>query len=238
MHNTREIPPSVNIVKEAEKINPQLDLNGLHSKTYDILKKYRLMYYKKRVGELLSRDGLKTLQPAIRLAIKKELLKPVSKNDIEYSNFMEEVVRRMSQTFQVLSGNIAELCVERELNKAGLQLSVHYVKRAERTDFIVYHPQKTDHKEKHRVEVKNVKLRERGMRGLAFDGDSMIGFFDAPSEFTESNVQIIDDHCKKAQGYCYVPPETLAHMKWRGKRFKSNMEFATDMENFVLQGFM
>ena len=52
---------------------------------------------------------------------------------------MEETSRRISQTFQVISGNIAELCVERELIKIGLKLGVHYVKKAERTDFIIYY---------------------------------------------------------------------------------------------------
>jgi hypothetical protein len=38
---------------------------------------------------------------------------------------------------------------------------------------MVYYPDLRNQKSKHRVEVKNVKLRERGVRGLAFDGDSM-----------------------------------------------------------------
>jgi hypothetical protein len=42
---------------------------------------------------------------------------------------------------------------------------------------------------KHRIEVKNVKIRERATRGLLFDGDSLFGFFDDESEFTESNVE-------------------------------------------------
>ena len=50
----------------------------------------------------------------MRMKVEKELLKPIKVGDIEYSNFMEETSRRISQTFQVLSGNIAELCVERD----------------------------------------------------------------------------------------------------------------------------
>ena len=107
---------------------------------------------------------------------------------------MEETSRRVSQTFQVISGNIAELCVERELIKIGLKLGIRYVKKAERTDFIIYYPKKDGFKKKHRIEVKNVKLRERGTRGLAFDGDTMIGFFNQPSEFTASNIEVIDNH--------------------------------------------
>ena len=151
---------------------------------------------------------------------------------------MEETSRRVSQAFQSLSGNIAELCVERELNKNSLKFDVHYDKKKERTDFIIYFPEKNNFKKKHRIEVKNVKLRERGTRGLAFDGDSMIGFFNQPSEFTESNVKIIDEHCQKTGGYCYIPPETLKMMKHLGQRFKSNTEIGKDMLKFVKNGFI
>ncbi len=92
------------------------------------------------------------------MKIEKELLKPIKVGDIEYSNFMEETSRRISQTFQVLSGNIAELCVERELIKVGLKLGIHYNKKAERTDFIIFNPKKDGFKKRHRIEVKNVKL--------------------------------------------------------------------------------
>lgn len=84
--------------------------------------------------------------------------------------------------------------------------------------------------------MKNVKLRERGTRGLVFDGDSMIGFFNEPSEFTASNVEVIEKHCKKANGYCYVPPQTLKAIKHQNLRFKANTEFASDMKKFVEGG--
>ena len=149
---------------------------------------------------------------------------------------MEEVSRRVSQTFQVISGNLAELCVERELNKVGLRLKINYLRKWENTDFRIYYPNLNNPIKKHRLEVKNVKLRERGTRGLAFDGDSMVGFFDDPSEFTESNIKIIDEHCKKTGGYCYIPSETLKLIKNKTKRFKANTELALDMQRFVTNG--
>lgn len=108
------IPSSIEIVKEAEKENPKADLNKVHSKTFELIKKYRREYYKKKVDDLLSREDLIDIPEDMRMKVEKELLKPIKVGDIEYSNFMEETSRRISQTFQVLSGNIAELCVERD----------------------------------------------------------------------------------------------------------------------------
>lgn len=238
MNKKKIIPSSSEIVEEADKSNPKADINAIHSKTFELIKKYREEYYKNKVDAFLSRDSLVNIPKEIRIKIEKELLKPIKVGDKEYSNFMEETSRRISQTFQVISGNIAELCVERELIKVGLKLGVHYVKKAERTDFIIYYPQKDGFKKKHRIEVKNVKLRERGTRGLAFDGDTMIGFFNQPSEFTASNIEVIDSHCKKTDGYCYVPPETLKLIKHKNSRFKSNIEFAEDMKKFVETGII
>lgn len=230
------IPSAIEILKDAEKINPKFDINQLHSKTFELMKKYRTIYYESRVNELLSRKDLVKIPNEIKLKIKKELLEPIIANENEYSNFMEEVSRRVSQTFQVISGNLAELCVERELNKVGLKLNLNYVKRKERTDFIIYYPNINNPIKRHRIEVKNVKLRERGARGLAFDGDSMVGFFDEPSEFTESNIEVIDEHCKRTEGYCYIPSETLKLIKNKTKRFKVNTELALDMKKFVTNG--
>ncbi|HLD89029.1 MAG TPA: hypothetical protein VI894_02370 [Candidatus Nanoarchaeia archaeon] len=227
------IPSALEIVKEAEKYDNKLDINRLHLKTFELMKKYRKDYYDRKVNLFLS--NLRLPNDA-KMKIKKELLKPVRVDDKVYSNFMEEVSRRVSQTFQVISGNIAELCVERELVKAGLMLSVNYLKRRERTDIILYYPNLQSQRAKHRIEVKNVKLRERGTRGLAFDGDSLIGFFDDPSEFTESNVRIIDDHCAKTGGYCYVPSYILKQIKNSPRRFKPNVVFAKDMKRFVQTG--
>jgi|SRR3989344_2926712 len=232
------IPSSSKIIEEAKKINPNFNINELHSQTFELIKKYREEYYKEKVDALLSRPNLSKIPKENKLKVEKELLKPIRVEDVEYSNFMEETSRRVSQAFQSLSGNIAELCVERELNKVGLKFEVHYDRKKERTDFIMYFPDKNNFKKKHRIEVKNVKLRERGTRGLAFDGDSMVGFFNQPSEFTESNVKLIDEHCKKTGGYCYTPPETLKLMKHKGQRFKSNTEIGKDMLKFVKMGFI
>ena len=233
MEKEKTMPSSAEIVEEADKTNPKADINEVHEKTFELIKKYRKRYYEKKVEDLLLRENLEKVPKEIKEKFSKELLKPIKIEDKEYGNFMEEASRRISQTFQVISGNIAELCVERELIKAGLDLKVHYTKRKERTDFTIFHPKIEKFKKKHRVEVKNVKLRERGTRGLAFDGDSMIGFFHQPSEFTFSNVEIIEKHCEKTGGFCYVPPGTLSKIKHKSSRFKSNKEFAKDMKKFA-----
>lgn len=238
MNSEKIIPSSIEIVEEAERENPEADLNKIHSKTFELIKKYRQEYYKNKVDDFLSREDLIDIPKEMRIKIEKELLKPIKVGDIEYSNFMEETSRRISQTFQVLSGNIAELCVERELKRAGLKLGIHYTKKANRTDFIIFHPDKDAFKKKHRIEVKNVKLRERGTRGLAFDGDSLIGFFNQSSEFTFSNVEIIENHCKITGGFCYVPPDALKKINHKNSKFKSNIEFAKDMKRFVDNGII
>ena len=64
----------------------------------------------------------------------------------------------------------------------------------------------------------------------------MFGFFDSPEEFTESNVDIIDKQCNKTSGFCYLPPDTLKNMVYKGKCFRSNTRFAKDMLYFVKNG--
>jgi hypothetical protein len=194
---------------------------------------YRERYYERKVDAFLAQLDL---EPELREKIKRKMIEPVVAEGVEYSNFMEEASRRVSQTFQVISGNIAELCAERELNRVGLKRDINYRRKIESTDFMIYSPDLRHIRARHRVEVKNVKLRERGTRGLAFDGDSMFGFFDDPSEFTESNVKVIDDHCERVNGYCYIPPATLQGMRIVGSRFRSNISFGEDMLNFVKNG--
>lgn len=233
-----KFPSAQEIIEEAKRKNPKADINQLHALTYGLMKKYRDIYYPNKVKEFFSRSSLASLPKDIKLKIKEELLKPIKVDDKIYSNFMEEASRRISQTFQVISGNLAELCVERGLIDIGLKPKIHYLKKAEHTDLIIYHPALLNYSKKHRVEVKNVKLRERATRGLEFDGDSMAGFFDDPSEFTSSNIDIINNHCKKTGGYCYIPPETLKKLgdRIKNKRFKSNKKFASDMKNFIKKG--
>lgn len=234
----KKFPSSKEIIEEARKRNSKADINELHATTYDLIKKYRKIYYQNKVRDFLLRPSLVNLPERVRLKVKKELLKPIEVEDKLYSNFMEETSRRISQTFQVISGNLAELCVEKELTDKGLKLRVDYVRRKEHTDLIVYYPKLPKYSKKHRIEVKNVKLRERGTRGFKFDGDSMIGFFDDPSEFTSGNIDILDGHCKETGGYCYIPPAILETLKekLKDKRFKPNKKFASDMKNLVRTG--
>jgi len=225
------------IFSKALKQNLKADLNELHKITFLIMVQKRQKYYEAKVDKFLEKQDL---DEEIRNKLQKAILKPVKVENIEYSNFMEEVSRRISQVFQVVSGNLAERVVERDLNLTGLIKNHHYTKRKGRTDFTVYYPEIKNQKHIHRIEVKNVKLRERATRGLAFDGDSLIGFFNEPSEFTTSNIDIIDSQCKKTGGYCYIPPSTLKIIKnkVKGKRFKSNTKFASDMKKFVKTGII
>lgn len=226
------------MVQEAVDLQPKADVNGVHGLTYNLMMGYKKKYYARKVDEFLSRMNLIDIPIEHKKKLRSEMLRPLTADEVEYANFMEEASRRVSQTFQVISGNIAELCVERELIKVGLQENEHYRKKIERTDFVIYSPNLAKAKEKHRVEVKNVKLRERGTRGLAFDGDSMFGFFDSASEFTESNVDVIDKQCASTKGYCYIPPDTLAQMNYAGKRFRANTQFSKDILYFVQNGKM
>jgi hypothetical protein len=232
------IPSAKSLVQEAVKIKPKADVNGIHSLTFELMMKYKREYYENKVDTFLSRMSLMGIPIEQKKILRREMLESLVAGGVEYANFMEEASRGVSQTFQVISGNIAELCAERVLMDVGLQDRVHYRKKFQRTDFMIYSPNINNSKAKHRIEVKNVKLRERGTRGLAFDGDSMFGFFNSPSEFTESNVEVIDQHCLNTKGYCYVPPTTLNAMVYKGKRFKSNIEFAQDMLYFVRNGKM
>jgi len=232
------IPSSRELIEEALQSNTSIDVNELHSRTFELMKRYRSKYYESKVDTFLSRFSLLGLPIATKRKLKKEMLKPIKVGDKEYSNFMEETSRRVSQTFQVISGNLAELAAQRELKRAGLKKDVHFTVKKARTDVIVYHPNIRSAKKKHRVEVKNVKLRERGTRGLGFDGDSLFGFFDDPNEFTRGNVQVIDRFCRRRNGYSYIPPSTLSQMSHKGTHFRPNTQFGNDMSAFVKTGII
>ena len=233
-----KFPSAKELIKEALIKNPKANLNSLHSLTYELMIKYRDNYYKAKVNDFLIQPSFQNLSVENKNLIKTELLKPVPVKDRSYSNFMEETSRRISQTFQPISGNLAELCVENEIIKVGLVNKVHYLKRKDHTDFAFYYPNIENFSNRHRVEVKNIALRERGTRGLKFDGDSILGFFNEPAEFSKENIKIIDEHCAESDGYCYLPPDTLSEImqKVHVDRFKSNEEFAGDMKNFVEAG--
>ena len=194
---------------------------------------FKSKYYKGKVDEFLSTIKIGEKD---KKKVRKGLLKSIIANGVKYDNIMEEASRRISQSFQPLSGQIAELCVERELIRVGLKKNVHYTKRKKRTDFIVYYPNIENAKAEHRIEVKNVKLRERGVRGLVFDGDTMFGFFNSPVEFTQNTVEIIEKACKSTGGYCYIPPLTLNKIPYKSGRLRPNTIFGQDMRRFVRKG--
>lgn len=240
---TKKFPSAQELVEEATKLISGFDINDLHSATYDVMKKYLNEYYKMKVKGFLGRSEIKkSLDPKMELLLTKEMLKPLMIRDKRgekiYTNFMEEASRRISQTFQVISGNIAELCVEKEVRRQGLKRGLHYLKKNKRSDLTFYYPQVNKSKRNHRVEIKNVKLRERAVRGLSFDGDSLLGFFNDPSEFTQNTINIFDEYCAQSGGYCYVPKEIINAIssKLTTKRFRLNTEFAKDMVKFVKTG--
>lgn len=229
----RIVPPAESILSEALRDNPNLDLNSLHNETFRLMVHHRSGYYERRVNQILSELNL---PQGIHDKVKRKLLEPIVVGDKEYSNFMEEVSRRVSQAFQPISGNLAELCAQRELERAGLRKDYDFTRRKERTDFIIYYPNLHSPKARHRVEVKNVSLRERATRGLAFDGDSLFGFFNQLSEFTEANVEVLEGLCVKTYGYCYIPPETLRNIPYATTRFRPNTQFGQDMAGYAKTG--
>ena len=230
------MPSSRELIEEALRSNPNIDVNALHAKTFELMINYRSKYYESKVDAFLSRLSLLDVPIEVKKKLREEMLKPITVGDKEYSNFMEEASRRISQSFQPISGKLAELAAQRELDRVGLERNVHYTVREGRTDITVYHPNVSSGRARHRVEVKNVKLRERGARGLGFDGDSLLGFFDDANEFSRGNVDVIDDLCRERNGYCYIPPLTLAELSYRGARFRPNTQFGKDMSSFVQNG--
>ena len=133
----QSIPSAQALVEEALRSNPNLDVNSLHAEVFKLMVHYRSQYYKASVDSFLSGLGLPN---NLRRQIKRKMLEPVKVGDKEYSNFMEEVSRRVSQAFQPISGNVAELCAGKELIRVGLAKDLNFTRRRERTDIIVYYP--------------------------------------------------------------------------------------------------
>lgn len=235
-----KFPSAKEIVEKAKSKNLKVNINQLHGLTYKLMMEYKDIYYRDKVADFFNRPSISELSSEVKNKIGSELLKPMKGGDIVYGNFMEEASRRISQTFQSISGNIAELCVENELLNAGLKIKINYERKKEHTDIIIYYPRMSNYTKKHRVEIKNVSLRERGTRGLGFDGDSMLGFFNDSTEFTDENIGLINNYCKKTSGYCYVPPAIIKDLgiKIKGKRFKSNETFIIDIKNFIKTGLL
>lgn len=233
---TQRIPSARDLVREVLQSNPNLDINSLHSATYELMMEYKIKYYESKVEAFLSRLDLADLPTDIRRKLKEKMLEPVLVDEVKYANFMEEASRRVSQSFQPISGKIAELCVQKELTRVGLVEGNHFTIREARTDITVYYPNVRSFRAKHRVEIKNVSLRERAARGLIFDGDSLFGFFNDVNEFTKANVEVIDDLCQRTNGYCYLPPSTFEIMPYKGRRFRPNTFFGRDMMSFSSMG--
>lgn len=228
----QSIPSARTLLDEVLERDPNLDLNSLHAEAFNLMVYYRSEYYEASVDSFLSELGL---PDKLRKEIKQKMLKPVVVADKEYSNFMEEVSRRVSQAFQPISGKVAELCAEKELTNVGLIKGINYTMKRGPVDIIVYHPNVHQFTVKHTIEVKNVKLRERATRGLLY-GDSLFGFFNDEGEFTERHIKEIDRLCEERGGYCYMPPATLQRLTPKGKRLRPNTMFAHDMSIFVKTG--
>lgn len=223
---------------EALEKHPNANMNELHGETYKLIQRQSQQHYKERVDDFLKRCEFPV---SSKVTLKNKMLAPVMAGGVEYSNFMEEASRRLSQSKQTTSGYVAEWCVRRELENRGLQKNTHFVVRKENSDIIAFYPNIVSAKNRHRIEVKNVKMRERGIRGLMYDGDSIIGFFNEEGEFGSGATREINQYCSKQGGYAYVSPLIYNFLK-RSKqlranpRFKLNTEIGKDMANFCKTG--
>lgn len=223
---------------EALKGFPNANMNKLHEETYKLIQGQSQQHYEKRVDDFLKQFEFPI---SSKVMLKRKMLEPVMAGGVLYANFMEEASRRLSQSKQTTSGYIAEWCVRRELENRGLKKNTHYVVRKEKTDIIVYYPNIVSAKSRHRIEVKNVKMRERGIRGLIYDGDSIIGFFDEEDEFRSGAVREINAYCSKQGGYAYVSPLIYNFLRNNKQltgntRFKLNTKIGKDMANFCKTG--
>lgn len=228
-----KFPSAQDIITSILDKYKSLEINQLHQKAYEEIIRLKEILYKNKVNKFL---GKLDLPESMKRMLKEKMLEPVEINGKSYANFFEEMVRRITQAVQPISGNIAEICATIELQKNKLKEGIHFQRKVKRTDLVIYYPNVNSQKKIHRVEVKNVSLRERATRGLLFDGDSLLGFFNNPDEFTKENIKIIDGLCLKSSGYCYIPPQTLINIKFPTTRFKSNCEFGKDMLYFVKNG--
>jgi hypothetical protein len=231
------MPSTRNIIDEILKKNPNLDVNKIHSKAWERMQKYRSSYFKNQVGDFLDSLGV---SESVKKIVGTALLKPVKIDGIKYENFIVGIGRRMSQSIQPRSGKSAEYCGEIELTRNGLERDVHFKVRDDRSDLTLYHPDIETANMFHRVEVKNMKIRERGVRGLSFDGDSLFGFFDEPEEFTAGELKEIEKALADT-GYVYLPPETLESIEEQLDKdlshiLRENTRFGSDMAEYVKTG--
>lgn len=217
---------------------PSSNMNSLHERVYNFLQKQQRKYYEDKVDAFLS--TLK-LSSRAKTMLRRKLLQPVTVGGVHYSNVMEEAAKRLNQSTKTTSGRIAEWCVQRELERKGLRENEHFTIRKDKTDIIVYHPDMKRDRKRHRIEVKNLKMRERGIRGLVYDGDSLVGFFDEEREFGAGTVREINEYCCKTNGYAYVSPLIYNSLRKNKQltlntRFKLNTEIGKDMARFCHTG--
>ena len=219
---------------EALKRWPEADMNELHGKAYRFVQKQQQEHYEERVDAFLE-----TVKFPIRskTTLRKKMLAPKVGGGVPYDNFMDEAAKRLRQSTQTTSGYISEWCVQRELRKKGLEQNKHFRVRKEGSDIIVYYPNIDSEKKRHKIEVKNVKMRERGIRALVYGGDSLVGFFDEEGEFGTGTVKEINEYCRKTNGYAYVSPLIYNFLRNNKQltgntRFKLNTEIGKDMANF------
>ncbi|MGY5873005.1 MAG: hypothetical protein RTV72_12220 [Candidatus Thorarchaeota archaeon] len=232
------MPSTQVIFEEIVNNNPNADINEIHGLVWERMQRYVRDYFARRVDTFL--EPL-TINDAAKRIVKDALLQPVVVGGVRYENFLVESGRRMSQSIQPRSGKSAELCGELALNREGLEKDVHYAVRDGRSDLTLHYPNIEDSEEIHRVEVKNMKIRERGVRGLAFDGDSLFGFFDSPGEFTVGEIEVIEESLETTGGYVYMPLDTLNIVQTEtlaepSVRLRSNTRFGSDMAVFVNTG--
>lgn len=233
------LPSATEINREAISGNPNCDVNTLHTLCYSVMDSHCVEYYARRVDDFISELGLSA---SIGRKVRAELLNPVTVENKIYPNLMVEISRRMSQSVQRVSGKLAESCAQRELERANLVLDMHFSRQRGPIDLLVYHPDRTNVTGEHRVEVKNMKLRERATRGLLAGGDSLFGFFDSFEEFTEEKLGDLSQICTSRGGYVYVPPPTLSHIMTQGHNplltsiLRPNTAFGSDMAAFVQTG--
>ena len=217
---------------------PSSDMNSLHELAYSFLQKQQRKHYKDEVDAFL--NTLK-LSSRTKTMLRRKLLQPVIVTGNDYQNFMEAAVERLKQSTKSTSGRIAEWCVQRELEKKGLRENEHFTLRKDKTDIVVYHPDIKRDKNRHRIEVKNVKMRERAIRALFYSADSLVGFFDDEGEFGASRVKEINEYCRKKTGYAYVSPLIYNFLRnskqlTSNSRFKLNTEIGKDMAKFCKTG--
>lgn len=232
------MPPTREIVNAVLIEDPDIDVNEIHSRTWDRMKKYRKAYFVEQIDAFLTPLRI---PDKVRRIVRKALLKPTKINGVRYESFLVGIGRKMSQSIQPRSGKSAELCGEVSLAREELERNVHFAVRDKRSDLTLYHPDIDTAKKTHRVEVKNMKIRERGVRGLAFDGDSLFGFFDDPGEFTLGELRVIGDALEKTGGYVYLPPDTLEMIETPAELnhiLRPNTRFGSDMAAFVRTGII